>query len=206
MSEFRAYLQLGFYHITDLKGYDHILFIMALCAVYQLREWKNILILITAFTIGHSITLALATFKILVISSDFVEFLIPVTILLTAFGNLLFLPKNTSTEQIESTSRYIRYLFAVFFGLIHGLGFSNFLRVMLMKTQSIFMPLLAFNIGLELGQILIVLAFLLISTVLIWILLRKITFTDWKNFISGSVAGIAFMLLVQNEWLLSWWK
>jgi hypothetical protein len=97
-------------------------------------------------------------------------------------------------------------LFAVFFGLIHGLGFSNFLRVMLMKTQSIFMPLLAFNIGLELGQILIVLAFLLISTVLIWILLRKITFTDWKNFISGSVAGIAFMLLVQNEWLLSWWK
>ena len=89
MGTFQFYLTLGLQHIADFKGYDHILFIVVLCAVYQIKHWRKILILITAFTIGHSASLVLATFNIIRISGDWIEFLIPVTILLTAIGNML---------------------------------------------------------------------------------------------------------------------
>jgi HupE / UreJ protein len=200
MTEFQAYLILGFHHITDLQGYDHILFIMALCAVYQLKEWKRVLILITAFTVGHSITLALATLKILTISSKFIEFLIPITIIITALSNLSYRSENQATATSPLLSRYF---LAGFFGLIHGLGFSNFLRSMLSRSQSLFEPLLAFNIGLEIGQILIVLAFFMISALLMMMLKGIISFKAWQNTISIIVAMWAGWLLLHNEFLLS---
>lgn len=202
MSEFQAYLYLGFTHITDLRGYDHILFVIALCASYQLREWKKILILITAFTLGHSLTLALATFRVLQIDSSLVELLIPLTILITALGNLFLTSKITHTEDPDRrfylfSSANLRYLLAVFFGLIHGLGFSNFLRQMLLKSQSIALPLLAFNLGLEFGQILILIVFLIINAIFVITIVSNNR--EWSIFISGAVAGIALMLIANND-------
>src|SRR5690606_36442445 len=124
------------------NGYDHILFVIALCAIYTLRDWRRVLILVTAFTVGHSITLALATFRIINVRSDVVEFLIPLTILLTAGSNIFKRDDYFQDRKIQ-----LNYGLALFFGLIHGMGFSNYLREILGKSANITLPLLAFNIG-----------------------------------------------------------
>lgn len=140
MSEFRLYYGLGFDHILDINGYDHILFVVVLCALYQSTDWKKVLILVTAFTMGHSITLALATMRIIKINADLIEFLIPVTILITAISNLF-----TKEDRIAEGKIWRNYGYAGFFGLIHGLGFSNYLRALLGKTRQLsfsFLPLM----------------------------------------------------------------
>lgn len=180
-----AYTELGFDHILDPQGYDHILFVVALCAIYLIQDWKKILVLVTAFTIGHSLTLALSSLKIVNISASLVETLIPITIILTCIyniwkaqslpdisvsnKNLDFLDQNLPNNQTspKKESLMANYGLALGFGLIHGLGFSNFFKAMLGRDESIVMPLLSFNIGVELGQIIIVLATLLISYVLV---------------------------------------
>lgn len=189
MSEFELYFGLGKDHILDYaNGYDHILFVVALCAVYVIHDWKQILILVTAFTIGHSITLALATLSVISVSAAWVEFLIPLTIFTTAVANLfrkeqLFYPVGVQTN----------YILALFFGLIHGLGFSNYLKALLGKDQSIVLQLFAFNIGLEVGQIIIVGGFLAVSFIVVN--LAGADRRDWKMIISSAVAGIALMLM-----------
>jgi len=199
MNSFQAYLILGFDHITDLNGYDHILFIVALCAIYQLTDWKRILILVTAFTIGHSVTLALATLQVFTYRSDVIELLIPVTILATALSNLFHrFPKNTYSYTKPDKPHYLRYLFALAFGLIHGLGFSNFLRSLLGREESIVQPLLAFNIGLELGQLIIVGIFVLVCTLINRIF--SVNQRDWNLVLSGAVAGIS-LILIQKAWI-----
>lgn len=196
MTSFEAYLRLGFTHITDLEGYDHILFIVALCAVYQLQDWRRILILVTAFTVGHSVTLALATLQVFTYRSEVIEFLIPVTIFITAIGNL-FAVRGKATAQ-KSALGYGRYVPALLFGLIHGLGFSNFLRSMLGREASIVQPLLAFNIGLEIGQLLIVAIVLVLA--FLFIRLLRVPHRDWNLVISGAVAGIA-LTLIRSTWI-----
>ncbi|MEM9856897.1 MAG: HupE/UreJ family protein [Bacteroidota bacterium] len=193
MSEFSLYFQLGMEHILDTNGYDHILFVIALCAVYVISDWKRVLILITAFTIGHSITLALATLNIIKFNSDLIEFLIPLTIFLTAFSNLFKKENSFKARKIQTN-----YLLAVVFGLIHGLGFSNFLRSILGKDKSIFTQLLAFNIGLEIGQIIIVAIFL--GATLILVDLLRVKRRDWKLIISSAVGGIALVLLFESKY------
>lgn len=189
MSEFSLYFGLGREHILDYaNGYDHILFVVALCALYVWRDWKKILILVTAFTIGHSITLALATLQLITIKPELVEFLIPLTIFTTAVSNLFKKEEIVSSKRVQ-----VNYVFALFFGLIHGMGFSNYLRALLGKSSSILSPLLAFNLGLELGQIIVVSLFLVISYILVdWM---KVNRRDWKMVISSAIAGIAFILI-----------
>ncbi len=189
MGDFGFYLREGFYHITDWKGYDHILFVMALCLPYFLKDWKQVLILITAFTIGHSITLALSVFNKILIPSTWIEFLIPITIILTALENLF--RNNLQPKHVK-----LRYVAALLFGLIHGLGFSNYLRSMMGKSENIITQLLAFNIGLELGQLLIVLAVLIIS--FIFIRLLNIKQREWTVFVSGSIFGISFIMALER--------
>ncbi len=193
MQEFSLYLKLGWQHIADLGAYDHIVFITALCAVYTIKQWKHLLILVTAFTIGHSITLALAALKIVVLPSNIIEFLIPVTIFLTAISNILLPVKNEDNKVRFSTT----YPIVVFFGLIHGLGFSNYFTALLGTEQSIVKPLLAFNIGLEVGQLIIVAAVLLLAPITMRLL--KLTQRDWSLFISGAVAGIALILMSETK-------
>lgn len=189
MSEFALYFGLGKDHILDYaNGYDHILFVLALCAVYLVHDWKKILILVTAFTIGHSITLALATLNIINFSAEVIEFLIPLTIFITAVGNLFKKDQHAAGGTIQ-----INYFFALFFGLIHGLGFSNFLRALLGKNENIVSPLFAFNIGLEIGQIIVVVIFLGICFVLVDLL--KVSRRDLRLVLSSAIAGIALVLM-----------
>lgn len=164
MNQFELYFGLGVSHILDIEGYDHILFVIALCTIYTFVDWRKILVLVTAFTIGHSLTLALATLKFISVNAALIEFLIPVTIAITSLSNLF----NTHPKNEKLIS--LNYFFALFFGLIHGLGFSNFLKSLLGKESSILEPLLAFNMGLELGQIVIVMAFLALTFILINVL------------------------------------
>ena len=134
MNPFRFYLKLGFEHISNLNGYDHILFLIALCAVYRLQQWKKILILVTAFTIGHSITLALVSFDLFNISSSIIKFLIPATIFITALNNVI-----GSNLKGESVNMSKNYFMALFFGLIHGMDFSNYFKELKKyKTGKVF--------------------------------------------------------------------
>jgi len=189
MSEFQLYFGLGKDHILDYKnGYDHILFVVALCALYIGRDWKKILILVTAFTIGHSITLALSTLRVVNVKAELIEFLIPLTIFITAFSNLF---KNENS--ISDGPMQMNYFYASFFGLIHGLGFSNYLKSILGKNESIVTQLFAFNLGLEFGQIIIVVLFMSVCFILVD--LFGLNRRDWKMVISSAVAGIALVLM-----------
>lgn len=196
-SEFLVYLRLGFEHISDLAGYDHILFIAALCAVYQLEQWKHLLWLITAFTIGHSITLALSTLNILTLNETLIEFLIPVTIVITSALNITEQAKDSRAFSREKDRSWIaKYVLALGFGLIHGMGFSNYLRAVLGGEESILVPLFAFNVGLELGQILILFAVLLISFVMVRFV--RMEQKSWALVLSGATGGIALTMMLEK--------
>ena len=185
------YLTLGIKHILDLQGYDHILFIASLTAVYTLKEWEKVLILATAFTIGHSTTLALATLNIIKVPSTLIEFLIAVTIFLTGLANLFKI-----REDFNPRLHLLKYLLAMFFGLIHGLGFSNYLRYLLGQQSNIWKPLLFFNVGLEIGQIVIITITLILN--LIFTSYLKVKQREWNLVISGAAMGMAFMLMMER--------
>lgn len=184
MSSFAIYFQLGLEHILDVNGYDHILFIIALCAVFYWHHWKKVLILVTAFTLGHSITLALATLKVISFPAEVIEFLIPVTIFITALSNII---------RKKSDFSWLNYVYAAFFGLIHGLGFSNFLQNLLGREASIVDKLFAFNLGLEIGQLIIVAAFFLLA----WLVtnLARLRQFYWSNLVSVLVMILSVYLI-----------
>jgi len=189
MQDFLFYLKLGWEHIISLDALDHQLFILVLVAVYSYKDWKKILILVTAFTIGHSITLALSILDVVRLPSDWVEFLIPVTIVLTAV-------RNIAVKNKEESHHKTHYYAALIFGLIHGMGFANTARVMIAKSQSIAVPLLGFNIGLEAGQIVIVFGIL----ILLFILLNlfKINKKDWVLFVSSGVFALSLKMALER--------
>ena len=191
MSIFQLYFNLGTSHITDLQGYDHILFLITLCAVYSIKQWKSILVLITAFTIGHCTTLVLATFNYVNINGEVIEFLIPITIMITSIANILY-KENSASPKLH----LIKYITALFFGLIHGLGFSNYLRNLLVSESSIVKPLLAFNIGIELGQLFIVSIILSISALAVFMI--KIKKQWWSVFLSVLGLIISSILIFER--------
>ncbi|MEP2026142.1 MAG: HupE/UreJ family protein [Reichenbachiella sp.] len=191
MSEFQLFFSIGREHILDINGYDHILFVITLATVYLSTDWKRVLILVTAFTVGHSITLALVSMDIFSINSDVVEFLIPVTIFITAASNIW-----RREQYISSEMSRLNYYFALFFGLIHGMGFSNYLKGLLGGETSIITQLFAFNLGLEVGQIIIVIAFMGLGY-----LMNKyinVSRKDWILSISSAVAGVAITLMIDT--------
>ncbi|MEM8938687.1 MAG: HupE/UreJ family protein [Bacteroidota bacterium] len=192
MHPFKFYLMLGFQHISNLAGYDHILFLIVLCAVYRIEQWRNILILVTAFTIGHSVTLALASFGTFTIPSNMIKFLIPATIFITAIHNVI------SHHSTEKSSKMVRnYAMALFFGLIHGMDFSNYFKALLMGESSIVVPLLGFNLGIELGQLLVV--FLIISIAFFFLNVIRIKHREWNVFISGAAVGMSLISMLENK-------
>ena len=197
MSEFRLYIDLGLFHILDFSGYDHMIFVIAISAIYMLNDWRKVLVLITAFTIGHSITLALATLELIEYDVALIEFLIPLTISITALANLL--TKDRRRFEATQRKRYINYFFAGFFGTIHGLGFSSYLKVLLGAEQNILKPLFAFNVGLEIGQMIIMIAFLTISTVFVDFF--RVDRRDWKIIISSIILGISITLILETKYL-----
>ena len=182
---FGTYFELGIRHIADLTAFDHLLFIAVLVAVYRFKQIGKVAILVTAFTIGHSITLALATLDVIAVPTDIIEFLIPVTIFLTALVNIL---------GVEGKVRAaVKYFIALGFGLIHGMGFSNYLRHLLGEETSLVQPLLAFNLGLEVGQLGIVVVSLILA--LMFNRLFGASQRSWEVWVSGVAMGISFMLM-----------
>ncbi len=185
------YINLGFQHISDLAGYDHILFLLALCAVYSIDQWRRLFILVTAFTVGHSITLALSSFGWVVIPSHIIEFLIPVTILITAIRNVAAPPSDQLTDDQGNMTGH--YLVALCFGFIHGMGFSNYFRALMMDSSSITIPLLGFNLGIEIGQLLVVSIIVIVASLVVKF--AQVKHRDWNLFISGAAAGISIVLM-----------
>ena len=186
---FGIYLELGFKHILDLKAYDHILFVMTLCAVYVIKDWKKVLWLVTAFTLGHSLTLALAVFKLVHIEASVIEKLIPITIMITALSNVFWKAEGGGRMKWL-------YVMAGFFGLIHGLGFSNYLKALLGSEEDLLMPLFAFNLGVEGGQILIVAVAMVLN--LVWTQVLKINNYFWIRLVSFVSFWVAFYLLFKQ--------
>lgn len=180
MNDFIFFFKQGLSHISDLGAYDHILFIVALAAAYHIRNGKKLILLVTTFTIGHSIALALATLKIVKVNSSWIEFLIPITIMATCITTIIQKASNkTSPYEETKVQDFLKektfhveqnpftYVMIIGFGIIHGLGFSNYLRFILSENESLFTPLLGFNIGLEVGQIFILAIALIINFVLL---------------------------------------
>ena len=197
MSVFTTYLQLGFLHICSWQATDHLTFLLALCAPYVLADWRRVVVLVTGFTVGHSITLALATLGIVGVNAPVVEILIPITIILTALVDLKRVGPVLARQPIRSVSVIwaMPNALAVVFGLIHGLGFSSYLRMLLGTQSRPVVELLAFNLGVELGQLVIVSLILLSG----FVMLRGVGVArrDWVLVTSGAALGIAMLLLLQ---------
>ena len=189
MGDFGFYFRLGWEHIMSWEALDHLLFIAALSAIYLLKDWKQVLVLITAFTIGHSLTLALSVYDIIRFNSKWVEFLIPCTIVVTAFSNLF--QKKFTAQSIR-----INYFLALAFGLIHGMGFANTIRFMLAKDQSMGWGLFGFNIGLEAGQIIVVSILLIAAHIIVNVL--KVNRRDWVIFLSAAVFSLALKIALER--------
>ncbi len=219
MNDFSFFFQQGLSHISDVNAYDHILFIVALAALHSLSNWRALVYLVTAFTVGHSLALALATFRVVQANTQLIEFLIPLSIISTCLWNIFRVLRNyepgaakrendniledqlTKPMKILSVKRSsLLYMIVILFGLIHGLGFSNYLRFLLSEGESIVVPLLGFNVGLELGQILILFVALLINFV--FLDLAKISFRIWAILVSLLVFFLSIPIAVETGALL----
>ena len=186
MEEFKTWFFIGFDHIMDIQALDHTLFILALVVAYDSSQIKKIIFLVTAFTIGHSVTLALSALDLISFNQKIIEFSIPLTIFLTALNNIV--------NRKESKKKFVssNYIIGLVFGLIHGLGFANYLKALLFKGNIVF-ELFAFNVGIEIAQIILVFVFLFLS-----FLFSRFVFSkreDWILFVSALIMGISFMLI-----------
>jgi len=189
MNEFSLWFFTGIQHICDLKAYDHICYVLVLCIPFPLKEWKKLLLTISAFTIGHSLTLLLSVTEIIQPPSYLIEILIPLTIIFSSIVNIV--QRKTNQPLLKAN-----YIAALLFGFIHGMGFSYLLKSMLSKQESVLFPLFSFNLGIEIGQLIIV-----AITLLIIIILTKIFYikkTDYLFFISSAIFGIALIMFLER--------
>ena len=191
MDDFKLFIELAFRHVLDWNAYDHILFFIVLAVVYSFKDWKKALWLITFFTIGHTITLALSVYEIIKVKIELVEFLILATIFITAFVNLLTIKKKDFHKS------NINQLFALFFGLIHGLGLSTLLKITIEDSANKLLPMLYFALGVELAQIVVVVIILLAGFIAQNFL--KIKQRDWVLILSSIVIGIVLPMLFERK-------
>ena len=189
MSDFWLYVKLGLEHVLDLGGYDHILFLVALCAAYTFSAWRKLLVLVTLFTVGHTLSLILAHYDIVSVSGSYVEFLIPITILVTAVYNII-----NARRTRPSDLTVMLFIFTLFFGLIHGFGFARYYSMI--KVDESVAPLLEFALGVEIAQIIIVMITLLITFVVQGML--RVSARDWLLIISSIVIGMTIPMLVET--------
>ncbi|WP_025741229.1 HupE/UreJ family protein [Aquimarina pacifica] len=192
MSEFWLYLQLGFKHVLDWQAYDHVLFLIVLTVGYTLDHWKRILVLVTLFTLGHTLSLFLAAYKVLSVNSAIIEFLIPLTILLTAVFSIL-----TAKNSVNKGKVGFLYGVTIFFGCIHGLGFFSYFRLIHGNAGSKVLPLLEFALGIEFAQIVVVGLVLLISSLVQ--LFFRFPKRDWILVISSIIIGMVIPMLITNK-------
>ncbi len=189
MSDFWLYFNLGLHHVLDWKAYDHILFLIVICAAYTFSSWKKLLILVTLFTLGHTFSLLLASYDVVSVSGKVIKFLIPVTILITALFNVFTAGKGKKVERIG-----VFYMIAIFFGLIHGLGFASYFHAL--DTGGRLVPLLEFELGIEVAQIIVVIVVLIIAFVFQTIF--RFNKRDWVLVVSSLVIGSLIPMLIES--------
>lgn len=193
MTDFWLYFNIGLNHVLDIHAYDHVLFLLALTVPYTFKDWKNILLLVTLFTIGHTAALVLSVYGVITVNSDAIEFLIPVTILATALYNIFLAAKKSASG---STVNFVAFT-TLFFGIIHGLGFSNYFRIVIENQDSKLLPLLEFALGIEGAQLTVVLTSLLLGFALQRFAgLQK---RDWVLVTSAFVAGVVVPMIIENK-------
>ncbi|UOK42923.1 MULTISPECIES: HupE/UreJ family protein [Flavobacterium] len=193
MSEFLTYFNIGLHHVLDINAYDHILFLIALVTPYAFKDWKRVLILVSLFTLGHTLSLILSVFGVVYIKPGLVEFLIPITILVTALFNLFTAGKSGKNESITFIA-----MVTVFFGIIHGLGFSSYFKSILpgSATEKL-VPTLEFAVGIEAAQIIVVLAVLIISYIVQTFF--RFSKRDWSLVMSAFVAGVVLPMIIESD-------
>ena len=193
MSDFWIYVEIGLKHVLNIKSYDHVLFLMALTVPHAFKDWKKILLLVTVFTIGHTLALILSVFQIIMIKAELVEFLIPITILITAMCNFFSIGKTSKKESVNSI-----VFITLFFGVIHGLGFSNYFKTILPGNASDkILPLLEFALGIEGAQMIVVIAMLIISYCVQTFF--RFSKRDFTIVTSAFIIGVVVPMLIQNE-------
>jgi hypothetical protein len=193
MSEFLMFFEIGLRHVLDINAYDHVLFLIALSVPYAFKDWKRVLLLVSLFTLGHTLALFMSVYKLIVIKVTLVEFLIPITILITALFHLFTAGKNSKKESITVVS-----FITLFFGLIHGLGFSNYFNEILPGSGSDkLLPLLEFALGIEAAQIIVVLLVLIISYIVQTFF--RFSKRDWTLVMSSFVVGVVLPMLIESE-------
>ena len=193
MSDFWIYVEIGLKHVLNIKAYDHVLFLMALTAAHSFQEWKRLLLLITLFTIGHTLALVLSVFNLVSINENLVEFLIPITILIAALFNFIALKKTLAKGTLKSVA-----LTTLFFGLIHGMGFSNYFKTILPGNAiEIVLPLFEFSIGIEAAQMTVVLTILMLSYIAQSAF--KATKRDFTIVTSAIIIGVVLPMIIENE-------
>ena len=193
MSDFWIYVEIGLKHVLDIKAYDHVLFLIALTAAHSMKEWKRLLLLISVFTVGHTLALVLSVFNLLVINENLIELLIPLTILITAVLNFIALKKSSITKSINSA-----VVITLFFGVIHGLGFSNYFKAILPgNSADKILPLCEFSIGIEAAQMTVVLTILLFSYIAQTIF--KLSKRDFTLVVSAFVVGAVVPMIIENN-------
>ncbi len=190
MSEFKTWFMVGFEHILNVQALDHILFVLALVVVYEPKMIKQIIILITAFTVGHSLTLIISVLDLITYDQKIIEFAIPLTIVLTAVNNIF------NSGSIKKTNLNSNYSIALFFGLIHGLGFANYLKALLFEN-NIIVELFSFNVGIEVAQLIIVFVFLFAGAIGSKYLFKQRE--KWVLFVSSVIFGISLMLTINAK-------
>jgi hypothetical protein len=192
MSEFWTYLEIGIRHVLNIGAYDHVLFLIALTVPYAFKDWKKILFLVSIFTVGHTLALILSVFGIIVIKVNLVEFMIPITILITAIFNLFTAGKSSKTESISLVG-----FVTLFFGIIHGLGFSNYFNTILSgKASDKMLPLLEFALGIETSQLIIVFVVLILSFIVQTVF--RFSKRDFTLAMSAFVIGVVIPLIIQS--------
>lgn len=193
MSEFLTYFNIGLHHVLDINAYDHVLFLIALVTPYAFKDWKQVFILVSLFTIGHTLALILSVYGVVYIKPGLVEFLIPITILITALFHLFTAGKSGKQESITFVA-----LVTVFFGIIHGLGFSNYFKTILPGSASDkLIPLLEFAVGIEVAQIIIVLVVLILSYIVQTFF--RFSKRDWSLVLSAFVIGVVLPMIISSE-------
>ena len=188
MGSFNTYLRLGYEHIVNLAGLDHIIFLVALMAAFQPKSWLRIVIAASIFTIGHSITLSLAAFDLVKVDKDLVEFAIPLSIVVTALFNL--------TKAGKSEKPRSKYWIAGIFGMIHGLGFANYYNMLTLGDSNYWSALLPFNLGVELGQLMVV--FVILIAMVIGQSIFNVKQQSWNLFFSGGAFAMASIMCIEN--------
>lgn len=190
MEDFILYLTLGLSHVLDWQAYDHIIFLIALAVIYNFNNWKKVISLVTLFTIGHTLTLGLAAYNIINLDIEIVEFLIPVTIFITALVNIL------TIDKVKRKASNINLIFALIFGLIHGLGFSNYFRMLMDDTEAKIVPLIEFAVGIEIAQVIVVVSILALGYIAQNIF--RVSKRDWILVLSSIVIGITIPMLLER--------